>query len=90
MHGNKTVADTQSETASGQSTQFASMIEPDDGASSASVATTTTQRTATHRESESEDNPQRQPDPERLATLEQWSRQPRVVAGGSTIAAAMR
>ena len=60
--GDKTVADTQSETASGQSTQFASMIEPDDGASSASVATTTTHRTATHRESESEDNPH-QPGP---------------------------
>ena len=55
--GDKPVADTQSETASGQSTQFASMIEPDDGASSASVATTTTHRTATHRESESGDNP---------------------------------
>ena len=55
--GDKTGADTQSETASGQSTQFASMIEPDDGASSASVATTTTHRTATHHESESGDNP---------------------------------
>ena len=33
------------------------MIETDDGASSASVATTTTHRTATHHESESGDNP---------------------------------
>jgi RNA polymerase sigma factor (sigma-70 family) len=55
--GDKTVADTQSETASGQSTQFASMIEPDDGGGSASVATTTTHRTATRPESESGDYP---------------------------------
>ena len=54
--GDKTVANTQSGTASGQSTQFASMIEPDDGAGPASVATTTTERTATHHESESGDN----------------------------------
>jgi RNA polymerase sigma-70 factor (ECF subfamily) len=54
--GDKTVVDTQSATASGQSGQFASMIEPDDGTSSASLATTTTHWTATHHESESGDN----------------------------------
>jgi hypothetical protein len=53
----KTGADTQSETASGQNTQFASTIEPDDGAGSTSVATTTTHRTARHHESEAGDNP---------------------------------
>ena len=55
--GDKTGADTQSETASGQSTQFASVIEPDDGAGSASVASTTTHPTARYNESESGDNP---------------------------------
>jgi RNA polymerase sigma-70 factor (ECF subfamily) len=55
--GDKTGTDTQSDTASGQSTQFAAMIEPDDGAGPASVATTTTHRTATQHESEAVDNP---------------------------------
>ena len=55
--GDKPVADTSSEAASGQNTQFASMIEADDGASSASVATATTHRTARHHESEAGDNP---------------------------------
>jgi hypothetical protein len=55
--GDKTGADTQSETASGQSIQFASTIEPDDGAGSGLVATTTTHRTARQHESEAGDNP---------------------------------
>ena len=86
--GDKTVADTQSETASDRAP---SSIHDRDGRwrqrglgghdHNHRTATPASPSPATTRIS---------PDPERLATLGQWSRQPRVVAGGSTIAAAMR